>query len=117
MTSAYQVYMEMVKSAASDELKNRYYHPYATKKRKNHSAVEGDDNETALRHVQRIARDSGNNVLFGMMANWRGSGPTSIVAPAVGGVIDGALMRPLFDGSIQLIGRGLNAVSSNGNER
>lgn len=95
MSSPYRIYMDMAKSARR-------------------SAAKDDDNEHML---GRAARDAGSNALFGMMANWRGSGPVSLVGSSVGGLIDGALMRPMFDGGIQLVSKGLDAVSDRQNER
>jgi hypothetical protein len=56
-------------------------------------------------HKADMARNSLNNVAYGLMSNPRGAGGTSLLGGSMGGVIDGVLMRPIADAATSLVRR------------
>ena len=54
-----------------------------------------------------VLKSIGNNVAFGLLSNPRGAGPVSLFGQSAGGVLDGFLFKPVVDGGIDLVGKGL----------
>lgn len=56
-------------------------------------------------HKGEMARNSLNNVAYGLMSNPRGIGGTSLIGGSAGGIVDGILIRPVADAATSLVQR------------
>lgn len=65
------------------------------------------------RNKGELAEHATTNVIYGLLSNPRGGGPVSLVGASAGGVIDGLLFKPMFDGAAHVIGKGLALADRN----